>query len=52
MDAMSDHEAMLAIQELMDGTEWNADTLEAIAEIMVRAGYRIRDLEDVDREEG
>jgi hypothetical protein len=45
---MSNDNALLAIQELLDGTEWNADTLEAIAAIMVAASYRIRDLEDVD----
>lgn len=47
---MNDHDAMLAIQELLDGTEWSADTLEAIADVMLKAGYRIRDLDEVDRE--
>ncbi len=28
---MDDHEAMLAIQELLDGVEWNSDTLGQIA---------------------
>jgi hypothetical protein len=42
-------DALLAIQEQLDGVEWTPDTLERIAEIMVRAGYRIRDLTDVDR---
>jgi len=41
---MTDHEAMLAIQDPMDGAEWNSDTLEAVAEIMVEAGYQIRDM--------
>ena len=45
---MSKIDALLAIQELMDGTEWNSDTLEAIAQVMINAGYRIRDLDDVD----
>jgi len=42
----TDHEAMLAIQELLDGTEWSADTLDRIAAIVIAAGYRIRDLND------
>ena len=40
---MTDHDAMLAIQELLDGVEWTPDTLEQIAEIMENAGYTIRD---------
>jgi hypothetical protein len=48
---MNDHDALLAIQELMDGTEWSADTLEAIARVMVSAGYRIRDLDEVERDD-
>lgn len=47
---MTDHEAMLAIQELMAGVEWSADTLDRIAAIMIDAGYRIRDCDDVDRD--
>jgi hypothetical protein len=47
---MTDHDALLAIQELMDGVEWSADTLDGIAKIMVSAGYRIRDLDYVDLE--
>jgi hypothetical protein len=43
---MSDHEAMLAIQQELDGTEWTAETLERIAEVLQHAGYRIRDLDD------
>jgi hypothetical protein len=45
---MTDHEAMLAIQQELDGVEWTADTLECIAEILQQAGYRIRDLDDRD----
>jgi hypothetical protein len=33
---MNDHEAMLAIQQELDGEEWTADTLECIAEIYSR----------------
>jgi hypothetical protein len=47
---MSDHDAMLAIQECLDGTEWNSNTLEEVAAIMTAAGYKIRDLDDVERE--
>jgi hypothetical protein len=47
---MIDHEAMLAIQQELDGVEWTADTLERIAEILHQAGYRIRDLDDSDTE--
>jgi hypothetical protein len=45
---MDDHQAMLAIREQMDGVEWNSDTLSAIGDIMMSAGYRLRDLDDVD----
>jgi hypothetical protein len=48
---MNDHEAMLAIQQALDGVEWTADTLECIAEILLQAGYRIRDLDDRDTRE-
>jgi hypothetical protein len=40
----TDHAALLAIQELMDGVEWNGATLDAIARILVNAGYIVRDL--------
>src|SRR5690348_14620822 len=45
-----DHDLLLAIQEILDGNEWTPDTLENIANLMVAAGYRIRDRDDVDRE--
>jgi len=45
---MTDHEAMLQIQEALDGREWNADTLETIAAILVEAGYRLRYLDEID----
>jgi hypothetical protein len=47
-DIMNDHEAMLEIQQELDATEWTAETLERIAEILQHAGYRIRDLDDRD----
>ena len=46
---MNDHDAMLAIQELLDGVEWSANTLEEIAAVVIKAGYRIRDLDDVEQ---
>ena len=47
---MTDHDLLLTIQELLDGVEWTPDTIEIIAELMTENGYRIRDLNDVDRE--
>lgn len=47
---MNDHEAMLAIQQQLDGVEWSSQTTENIAAIMTQAGYRIRDLDDRERE--
>ncbi len=48
---MDDHQAMLAIQEQLDGVEWSSDTLDRIASILIGAGYRIRDTGDVDRDD-
>jgi hypothetical protein len=45
----SDHDAMLAIQELLDGKVWDADAIDRVALIMIEAGYKIRDTDDVDR---
>ncbi len=42
----SDHQALLDIQELMDGINWSPDTLSAIADILESAGYRVRDSEE------
>ena len=47
---MDDHELLLSIQERLDGVVWSPDTLEDIAKLMVKSGYRIRDKDDVDRE--
>jgi hypothetical protein len=47
---MTESDLLLAIQELLDGVEWNSDTLERIATLMVASGYRIRDCDDFDRE--
>lgn len=45
---MNDHELILEIQGLMDGVEWTPETLERIAELLRRSGYRVRDLDDRD----
>ena len=42
---MNDHDILLAIQELLDGVEWTADTLAEIAELLAENGYRVRDLD-------
>jgi hypothetical protein len=43
---MSDHDALLQIQEMLDGVEWTVDMLDEIARILIAAGYPIRDVED------
>jgi hypothetical protein len=43
---MTDHEAMLAIQELLDGQIWTAEVLEEIAAVLQQAGYRVRDIDE------
>ena len=48
---MGEHDLLLAIQERLDGVEWSSQTLEEIADLMVKSGYRIRDLDDFDRED-
>jgi hypothetical protein len=45
-----DHDLLLAIQNELDGTSWDADTLETIATLMQAGGYRIRDKDDRDVE--
>ena len=47
---MSDHDLVLTIQEMLDGAEWSADTLDAIANLLILSGYRLRDLEGRDLE--
>lgn len=44
---MSDWKALNEIHDLMDGREWNVDTLNSIAEIVRQTGREIRDVEDV-----
>lgn len=43
--AMNNADALDAIHRLMDGREWNADTLASIAAILNAAGYALRDPE-------
>ena len=43
MTAEDDRRAMDAIHEVMDGVEWDADTLDAIAKIVERSGRAIRE---------
>jgi len=45
---MTDHEIILAIQEIMDGAPWSADTTSAIADLLTENGYLLRDLDDDD----
>lgn len=47
---MNDHQAIRAIHREMDGTEWDSDTMSAIANILDQAGYRLRDPNDMDGE--
>jgi hypothetical protein len=41
---VSDHELLLAIQELLDGVEWTTDTLSEVADLMTINGYTIHDI--------
>ena len=47
--AITDHEAMLDIVELLDGREWNSTTLEAIAAVVIAAGFPSASFEDCNR---
>lgn len=47
---MNDHNLLLAIQELLDGTVWNSDTTNIIiAELLNANGYTVRDKNDAAR---
>ena len=37
----ADHKAMDEIHALLDGTEWDADTLEAVADVVRRSGRSV-----------
>ena len=38
---MDESDALLAIQDLLDGVEWTPETLDNIAAVMRSAGYAI-----------
>jgi hypothetical protein len=38
---MSDHDLLLAIQELLDSVAWTPSTLDQIADLMTANGYEI-----------
>lgn len=45
---MTPDATLLRIQQLLDGQIWTPDTLDEIAQILISAGYRVRDKNDVD----
>ena len=45
---MDDHELILAIQEILDGTSWDSGTAAEIATLLVESGYRVRDCDEID----
>lgn len=49
-DALSD--VLRAIHAELDGTEWDADTCDRIANIVREAGYTVRDVETEEEEIG
>lgn len=50
MGRLTDAKAMDAIVAVLTGTEWNADTFDAIAAIVRHTGRSISDLHDVTGE--
>ena len=47
---MNDHEIVRAIQKLMSGNEWSADTLDEIAIILEKGGYHLEVYEEKEPE--
>lgn len=45
---MNASDALQAIQELLDGTNWTPDTLNEIARILIAAGYQMRDANEIN----
>lgn len=41
---MTDHEIILAIQEMLDGVEWSPDILSEIADLLTNNGYAVSDI--------
>jgi hypothetical protein len=48
---MGDVDLLMAIQELLDGVEWDSDTLEDIATLLNDNGYQVRDPNDLEDED-
>lgn len=46
----SDTRAMMQIQAILNGQEWNADTASAIAEVVTSTGRQVDDLDDTQEE--
>lgn len=46
--ARKDRLALKAIQEILDGTDWNPEMLEIIADVLRLAGYPVRDTAEVN----
>lgn len=42
-------EALAAIAQLLDGNEWDSDTVNAVADVIRSAGFHICDPEEFDR---
>jgi hypothetical protein len=49
---MNESELLVAIQGMLDGVEWTAETLSDIADLLNANGYRVRDCnEEVHEQE-
>lgn len=48
MEPRKEADALNAIATLMDGTQWTAETLEAIADVLKDVGYTLRNYEGED----
>lgn len=46
-----DHETLLAIQAMLDGTRWSADTLDHVRTLLRKSGYQTRDADALDYDE-
>ncbi len=49
---MDAHEILKRIQGHLDLVEWDADTLDEIAQVLRDAGYPVRDVDDMPPVEG
>ena len=52
MDNWTAEQALEAIHGIMDGTEWDSDTLDYIQSILYLAGFDARDPQEFYEEEG